>query len=68
MQVLSVQLVIVEEIKEQLNEGNRFEIGVITRRQNKASHVLANMGRALTVTRSWPSSGPDEGLALPVRL
>jgi hypothetical protein len=55
---------IVQERKEQLDEGNRFEIGDISRQQNKASNVLANMGRALTVTRSWPRSGLDEVLAV----
>jgi hypothetical protein len=55
---------IVQEIKEQLVVWGSLEIGVISREQNKASHVLANMACTLNIARSWPSSGPDEVLAM----
>jgi ribonuclease HI len=60
----SLFMSIVQEIKELLVEGDRFDIVVISHEQNKASHVLANLGRSMTLNRYWPNSGPDEVLAV----
>ncbi|KAM0836658.1 hypothetical protein ACQ4PT_062166 [Festuca glaucescens] len=54
---------IVQEIKEQVVAEVGFDISIISREQNSASHILANIGRSLSSSRLWPNSGPDEVLA-----
>jgi hypothetical protein len=55
---------IVQEIKEQVAAGVDLHLSLISHDQNRASHILANIGRSLSSSRLWPNSGPDEVLAV----
>jgi hypothetical protein len=55
---------IVQEIKEQVAAGVDLHLSLISRDHNRASHILANIGRSLSSSRLWPNSGPDEVLAV----
>jgi hypothetical protein len=53
-----------KKIKEQVAAGVDLHISLISRDQDRASHILANISRSLSSSRLWPNSGPDEVLAV----
>ena len=56
----SAHMMMVQEIKQLLQENREFLVKHIKREQNIVSHYLANYGRIKKRTAVWLRSGPEE--------
>jgi hypothetical protein len=50
----------VHEIRRLLQLDPRYQLVVIDRNQNRASHMLANRDRSIAETVTWIRSGPED--------
>jgi hypothetical protein len=55
---------IVQEIKHLLASRGNLVVCSVSRQQNNVSHLLANLGRTSSRTKTWPGSGPADVTAL----